>query len=375
MSPGRATRKASSVPAAPERQGCTFVVPGDPATATGGFVYDRRMIAALAAAGMLAGTIVLPDRFPRADAATLAAADRRLAALAPGATVIVDGLAFAPLAAVLRRHSRLRLLALIHHPLCDETGLTAAERASWFEAEREALTLARHVIVTSVATARRLADFGVGEHKVTVVRPGVRSGKSPTRRVVRPDRAKGGRPVRLLCVGSLVPRKGQDLLVRALAPLRWLNWHLTLVGPHRDRAYARRLCRLVRSLGLRRRIRIAGTVSDRILDALYRSADLFVLPSHHEGYGMAPAEAVAYGVPVVTTRAGAIAEAVPAAAARFVPTGNVPALSATLQRLIGNRAERLALQRAAAASAGMQPDWAGAEAAFVAAVGTIIGAP
>ncbi len=241
------------MPAAPERRGCTFVVPGDPATATGGFVYDRRMIAALAAAGRLVGTIVLPDRFPRADAATLAAADRRLAALPAGAMVIVDGLAFAPLAAVLRRHSRLMLVALIHHPLCDETGLTAAERALWFEAEREALTLARHVIVTSVATARRLADFGVGEHKVTVVRPGARSGRSPARRVARPHlakpgRAKSGRPVRLLCVGSLVPRKGQDLLVRALARLPGLNWRLTLAGPHRDQAYARRLHRLVGSL-------------------------------------------------------------------------------------------------------------------------------
>ncbi len=90
---------------------------------------------------------------------------------------------------------------------------------------------------------------------------------------------------------------------------------------------------------------------------------------------MAAADAVASGVPVVTTRAGAIAEAVPAAAARFVPAGNVPALSATLRRLIGNRAERLALQRAAAASAGALPDWAGAEAAFVAAVGRLIAAP
>src|SRR5262249_62134780 len=85
------------------------------------------------------------------------------------------------------------------------------------------------------------------------------------------------------------------------------------------------------------------------------SADLFVLPSRFEGYGMAYPEAIAHGVPVIGTTAGAIPQTVSAEAGVLVAPDDVEALVGTLQRLIANRHERERL--AAGARAAQFPSW------------------
>jgi glycosyltransferase involved in cell wall biosynthesis len=327
-----------------------FAVPGDLATPTGGYAYDRRIIAELTAQGWRTQVLTLGEGFPFPSADTRAAACARLAALPPQHPIVVDGLAFGALpdAAAMLGASH-RLLALVHHPLAFETGLSAAERGSLRASERSALGFARHVIASSTTTARLLTvDYGVPSDRLSVVEPGID-------RVAARPRDHAGEVV-LLAVGAVIPRKGYDVLVAALARLEHLPWRLVIAGDRgRSPQTSRRLEADIAARGLADRIRLLGAVSPDELASLYASCDLFVLPSRFEGYGMAFAEALAHGVPVVGTTAGAIPETVPDAAGVLVPPDDPEALATALRRLIENPSERERL--AAAARAAAFPSW------------------
>ena len=338
-----------------------FAVPGELATPTGGYVYDRRIIEELAALGWKTAVVNLGDGFPFPATGTRAAAGAKLAALPIGPPIVVDGLAFGALpeaaAALGATHS---LVALVHHPLALETGLSAAASASLRASERAALACARHVIATSTTTARLLAaDYDVPSERLSVVEPGTERVATPQRRVES--------VIALLAVGAVVPRKGYDVLVAALARLKHLPWRLVIAGDcGRSVDTFRRLVADIAALGLSDRVQLAGTVTAEELASLYASADLFVLPSRFEGYGMAYAEAIAHGVPVIGTNAGAIPETVPADAGVLVPPDDVDMLAATLQRLMDNPAERERL--AAGARATAFPSWRGQAALFARAL-------
>jgi glycosyltransferase involved in cell wall biosynthesis len=327
-----------------------FAVPGDLATPTGGYAYDRRIIAELSALGWRIEVVNLGDGFPYPAADTRATACARLVALPPGHPVVIDGLAFGvlPEAAEALQASH-PLVALVHHPLALESGLSAAESASLCASERSALVCARHVIATSATVARLLvADYGVASGRVSVVEPG-------TDRVCPPPRDSKG-AVNLLAVGSVIPRKGYDVLVAALARLRHLPWRLVIAGDcGRSPQTSRRLRADIMRLGLADRITLLGAVAAEQVAPLYVSADLFVLPSRFEGYGMAYTEAIAHGVPVIGTTAGAIPQTVPADAGVLVAPDDVEALATTLQRLIASPDERERL--AAGARAVKFPAW------------------
>jgi glycosyltransferase involved in cell wall biosynthesis len=175
--------------------------------------------------------------------------------------------------------------------------------------------------------------------------------------------------VALLSVGIIVPRKGHDLLVAALATLGELPWRLSIVGDRgRDPAASARLDADILRHGLTARVVLEGAVSAERLAEFYSAADVFVLASRYEGYGMAFAQAIAYGVPVIGTTAGAIPETVPAGAGLLVPPDDVPALAAALQRLISDADERARLARNARAAARGLPTWAAAAAVFARAI-------
>jgi glycosyltransferase involved in cell wall biosynthesis len=177
-------------------------------------------------------------------------------------------------------------------------------------------------------------------------------------------RARGA-VVNLLAVGSVVPRKGYDILVAALAEVSDLPWRLTIAGDReRSAGTAQTLDAEIVRLGLAGRIAFAGAVAPQRLLQLYAAADLFVLPSRFEGYGMAYAEAIAHGVPVVGTQAGAIPDTVPAGAGVLVPADDVDALAAVLRRLIENPLERERLAAGARAAAAIFPTWQESAALF-----------
>ena len=323
----RCRRRAASWPA-----GVHVLLPGSPETPTGGFLYDRKMLHALRRADRLDGVLVVPGSWPEPAAATIALAQRLVAALPNGSALLVDGLAFSPLLEVFQAEAaRLALYALVHHPLADETGLREQTRIRLFDRERRALALVRGVVAASATTARRLSnDFGVAADRIRVVQPGIdvnggrRAGAAGRRRLPAV-------PV-LLCVAILTPRKGQDVLLRALASLRRQPWRLQLVGQSRNRAYARHLRRQALALRLAERIDFAGAVPSAAMPAQYRAADAFVLPSFHEGFGIVLAEAAAFHLPIIASDVGAIPEAVAGSRHCLVPPGDPRALARVIRR-------------------------------------------
>ena len=322
-----------------------FAVPGDLATPTGGYAYDRRMIAELAALGWRTDVLNLGEGFPRPTADTRAAACARLAALPSAAPIVIDGLAFGVLPEAAKKMQASHLLvALVHHPLALESGLSADEAAGLHVSERVALAAARRVVTTSAATARLLtADYCIASERLSVVEPGTDRGDARPR--------KNDDAVALLAVGAVVERKGYDLLVAALAKLKHLNWRLVIAGDHgRSPEAFRRLEADIAWFGLADRITLLGAVSAQQLASLYATSDLFVLPSRFEGYGMAFAEAVAHGLPVIGTTAGAIPQTVPAGAGILVRPDDVDALASALRRLIENPHERERLSAGARAA-------------------------
>ncbi|VTU34847.1 GDP-mannose-dependent alpha-(1-6)-phosphatidylinositol monomannoside mannosyltransferase [Variovorax sp. PBL-H6] len=337
---------------------CSFLVPGDLGTRTGGYAYDRHIIEGLRARDWAVEVLSLGDGYPAPDAAALARAAQVVEALPDGALAVVDGLAFGVLPELVREHAqRLDWVALVHHPLALETGLDADRQRALFDSERRALAHARGVIVTSPSTARALADFDVVPSRIVVVEPGTEPAP--------PASGSGGDVLSLLCVATVTPRKGHVLLVEALAGLKDRHWVLHCAGSLvMDAACSSALVQAIDAHGLRECVLLHGELDEPGLRALYAQADAFVLPSFHEGYGMALAEALAHGLPVISTRAGAIPDTVPDAAGMLVTPGDVGELRDALQRLMDDAPWRAQLGAAARAAGGRLPGWAQSSARF-----------
>ena len=329
-----------------------FAVPGDLATPTGGYAYDRRVIAELQKMGWQVDVVGLGDGFPRPTRETKAAAKRKLAELPKGCPIVVDGLAFGVLNEAARElRERNPLIALVHHPLALETGLKPEEARDLKSSERDALAQAHGVVVTSPSTAAILVDsYDVDARRVTAARPG-------TDRTPASSGSKDG-TLRLLSIGAIVPRKGFDVLVAALADLADLRWHLTIAGDRtRDPAAAAQLDAAIDQHGLGSRIDVLGALSADRIETLYAGADIFVLASHFEGYGMAFAEALAHGLPIIGTTGGAIPDTVPPGAGILVEPKDVKALSRALRMLMANPTERRWLASGARTAAQALPSW------------------
>lgn len=300
--------------------------------------------------GVVVRLLPLPGGYPFPDAAALEAARAALGGLADGAAVLIDGLAGGVLAEVLSAEAaRLRLVALVHHPLADERGLDAAAAGRLARSEAAALRHVRAVICTSEATARRLeSGFGVARAAIAVAVPG-------TDRAARAT-GSGGAPV-VLSVGSLIPRKRHDVLVEALSRLRDRPWSARIVGAaDLDPGCAAALARSITECGLGERIALVGAVTDT--RAEMAAADVFALASEYEGYGMAFAEALSQGLPVVACRAGAIADLVPEAAGCLVAPGDPAAFAAGLAALLDDPARRRRAADAAWDAGRALPGWA-----------------
>jgi len=343
----------------PQMPSLVLAYPGDINTPTGGYGYDRRIVTGLRDLGWDVHLLGLGDGFPFPAPETLRTAERRLAELPAGTLAVVDGLAFGVMAeAAERLQAHLRLVALVHHPLCRENGLSPEQAEALLLTEGAALKQVRHVIVTSPATAGQLTDlFDVPGERITVILPGT-DRPEPFERTVS-DR------VRLLSVGTVVPRKGYDLLFEALSRLQEFNWHLDIVGGlEADPACYAALQEQAERLGLATRVDFHGAVPSDRLPGFYRAADIFVLASRYEGYGMAFTEALAHGLPVIGSGGGAVRETLPKGAAIYCPTEDVDALEVALRRLIASPAERLSLAASAHSAIATLPSWQEAAALF-----------
>lgn len=306
---------------------CAFIVAGEPGQRTGGYRYDARLVEGLRTAGWQVRVHGLRGRFPVPDADAWRALEETLSNLSDGERVVIDGLALGGFPDLIGQHARrLRIIALIHHPLADESGIDPIQRAIFLRSEADALAFAVAVVTTSKFTARRLNDFGVASERVTVVEPGVEPA---------PVAAADGHPMRLLCVATITPRKGHDVLVEALKQLDGLGWQCDCIGSlARDPEHASRVRLMIESANLSQRVRLLGELDETALAAAYAQADCMVLASHYEGYGMVVDEAIARGLPVVCTRGGALVDTVPEGAGLLVGVERADELAQALRSLI-----------------------------------------
>lgn len=312
--------------------------PGPIDARTGGYIYNARVMEGLGRHGWSAEIRELNASFPRPTDHALAQAASTLASISDDTLVIVDSLALGAMADLVEREaSRLRLVGLVHLPLEGE-------------GERRALSAAALVVVTSPATLTMLAKYALPWDRVVIVEPGT----DP----VPAARGSDGPPLHLVCVATLIPRKGHEILLRALASVAHYDWHLTCAGSLTlDPATVERVRALAQSLGLAVRVSLVGELDAAKVAECYQSADLFVLATLQETYGMAVAEALAYGLPVISTRTGAIPELVGQGAGVLVSPGNTEELAHALEYVLEDADVRARLAEGARQARERLPSW------------------
>ena len=344
--------------------GVHVVVPAgidDPARVSGGNRYDRTVCDGLREAGWTVTEIASAGSWPRPDTAALDALACSLEALPDGALLLVDGLIASATAAVLApRSARLRLVVLVHMIFGGDAVPDRDESA--------VLTAARAVVTTSDWTRRQLLErYSLPAARVHVATPGtLRTPQS----ALAPD---GGR---LLCVGALAPHKGQDLLVEALIETAQLPWRCSLVGPTaRDPGFVAALRRRATAAGIAERLRIRGARAGPELRAEYRDADVLVVPSRTESFGMVVTEALAAGLPVIAADVGGIPEALGRTASGvpglLVPAENSSALAAALARWLTDPRLRSLLRQNALLRREALPDWRATSDVLARVLGTV----
>ncbi|SFC73197.1 glycosyltransferase family 4 protein [Tropicimonas isoalkanivorans] len=327
-----------------------FAIPGDIETLTGGFIYERRLLEGLRAAGHGVQHIRLAETFPAPSDEDMAAAIAALEDVEPTRPLIVDGLVFGAIDTAGLSRVRAPIVAMIHHPLALESGLDEASRIHLFRTERDNLTLAAHVFVPSPHTRRVLVEqYDAKSERITVIRPGVEPPSGPPR---------PAEPPLILSVGILHPRKGHNVLIDALDRIRQLEWRAVIVGNAWDPDFAVALERQIDQLDLGGRVRLAGKVPAEELQDLYQTAAIFALATRYEGYGIVFDEALSHGLPIVSCRTGAVPDTVPSSSGMLVPADDPDAFAAALARLLQDRDLRATLAEAALRAGADAPSWA-----------------
>ena len=326
-----------------------FVVPGKIGTVSGGYNYDRRLLEGLRNQGRQIHLVSLGSSFPNPTLEDSLDARGKLASFPDNATVIIDGLAFGALDLDALELIKPPLVALIHHPLAFESGLSPENREHLFRNERRNLKLASHVLVTSPSTEKLLiAEYGVSPAFITIASPG------NDKRVISGQRSD---PPLILSVGIQVQRKGHDVLLSALARIDHLSWQAVIVGPVTDLAYGRKLIEMTNELGLSDRVKLVGEVSPDELTSLYSKASIFALATRFEGYGMVFGEAMVSGLPIVSSRTGAVPDTVPEQAGVLVEPGDSESFAEALGQILQDEPLRMRLASGSAEAGARLISW------------------
>jgi glycosyltransferase involved in cell wall biosynthesis len=302
-----------------------FVVPGSLGARSGGYEYDRRMVAGLRAIGWTVAVLEIHSTFPNPSAAERREAATALASIPDGTVVVADGLAFGAIPAEVERDAgRLRFVPIVHMPLAHDSSLDPAAARDIEARERRALSAATIVVTTGSSSARVMLEYGVAGNRVVLVEPG-------TGRALLAAGSWDPSVVHMVCVAAVTPGKGHDVLLRALATLPHRGWRLSCVGSlDRAPAFVNELRAMLKANKLEDLVTLAGEGDELAVSAAYDAADLFVLATRHETFGMAVAEALARGLPIVATATGAIPDLVGSDAGIIVPPGDESALAGAL---------------------------------------------
>lgn len=363
--PGRATKPRLAEPTPSPRRPVALVTAGDPTRRTGGYLYNRHVLHALARGQGAPGIeqVILPAG-PPAAAAVLRA---RLEALRP-AVAIVDSLVL-PVAArtieAIQHELGIRVVALMHMLPGDGSAggqsPGSPEDASPARLEQRLLAVADRVVAVSPALKAWVIQAGAAPNRVVVVPPG-RDG-CPLPRVTRPRSPDPGRPPGFLAVANWSEGKGIHLIVEAMARLDSLAT-LDLVGEPGSGEYARQVGDLIARHRLSERVHVFGSLAAGALAERYAASDVFVLPSRAEGFGIVYAEAMSFAKPVIAARVGPIPWLVEDDCGLLVPPDDVVALAAAMRTLATDGGLRQYLGENARRRAERLPTWRESEEAF-----------
>ena len=316
----------------------------DPARPSGGNRYDRRICRELTSLGWSVHEHAVPGCWPRPDAPSLAALDGVVQRIPDDAVVLLDGLIASTAPEVLVPQARrLRLVVLVHMSLGQ--GAAGDEAGDARMRERAVLSGAAAVVTTSAWTRRRLLEiYALPADRVHVAEPAVDAADLAT------GTTAGGS---LLCVAAVTFDKGHDVLLDALAATTDLSWHCVCVGSlDRDPAFVAGLRRRCLDGGLGERVCFPGPRTGADLDRTYAAADLVMLASRAEAYGMVVTEALARGLPVLAADVGGVTAALGHGAdgarpGMLVPPDDPAALGAALRTWLGDAELRGRLRQAA----------------------------
>lgn len=331
-----------------------MVVPAginDLARPSGGNTYDRRVCRGLAESGWNVHVHEVPGAWPSPDTPSYAALADALSRIPDRAPVLVDGLVASPAPDVLVPEARrLRLVALVHMPLGEGTADDGVR-----EREGAVLSAAESVVTTSAWARRTLLQlYSLPTDRVQVAEPGVDTAG------LAPGTATAGA---FISVAAVIPGKGHDVLLDALATLRGLRWRCLCVGSlERDPIFVEHLGRRVTAGRMGSQVRFSGPQAGAELTDSYSTADVLVLPSRAESYGMVVTEALARGLPVVAADVGGVREALGHGAdgvrpGLLVPPGDAAALGDALRAWLEDAALRRRLRRAARERRKSLADW------------------
>jgi glycosyltransferase involved in cell wall biosynthesis len=341
----------------------SLIVPSPFDTVSGGYGYDRRIVAGLRALGHQVEVLELLGAFPLVDDFALDSACAAWDRLPPDTKPVIDGLALPAFRGLEDAISARGSVGLIHHPVSLETGLNDVDRAALADIERRLFQRLTRLIATSDTTAETVTTrFHIPSDQIRVVVPGTDDA----------PRCPGsdGPVCEILSIGTMIPRKGHDVLLRALARLFDLDWHLTIVGsPDRDPVHAHGLIALAEELKIAHRVRFAGELVGEALETAWRGADLFALATHYEGYGMVIAEALKRGLPIVVTAGGAAGALITPESGCVCPVGDRDQVSKSLRRLIFGRELRRDLAEQAWQVGQTLPSWNTQSALFASVLG------
>lgn len=348
------------------------IVPGSLTAISGGSLYDRHLVEGLRAAGHAVTVIEAAGSFPAPSGDAIAALDTALAALPDHTATIVDGLIFGAVPEVVARHtSRLRFVALVHLPLAADPSAPRAAVAGRREAESRALAHAQRVVVTGTRTLALLDGYGVPATRLAVIEPGTHRPEAAAAARAVARRAEPHDTVHVLSVGTVNPIKGHDRLLHALSRVE-ARWHLTCAGSlEAAPATVAEIRALARALNCENRVTFTGVLTGSALADAYAAADVFALATRMETYGMAVAEALAWGLPVVATGTGAIGDLVEPDAGVVVPVEDDVALTEAIRAVVTDAGLRARLSTGAAAAARRLPSWHDQVRAFAALLDTL----
>jgi glycosyltransferase involved in cell wall biosynthesis len=326
-----------------------FAIPGDLATCTGGYIYERRLLESLNGIGLPTGHVALMTSWPHPTPEAEAELAQALAALPEGLPLILDGLVFGSMDTDLLARQARPVIAMLHHPLGLEAGLPPARAEALIARETANLRHAAHVVVPSLHTRDILVTaFDVPPARISIALPGFD----------RPTSAAGPKadPPLILSVGILCARKGHDVLLEALARVADLDWQAAIVGLTHDEAVRDALLAQRDRLALAERVAFTGVIPAAALDRLYRAATLFALATRYEGYGLVLSEAQLYDLPVLSCAVGAVPRTLPQGAI-LAPPDDPAAFADGLRRLLTDMDLRARLARESTAQAATLPHW------------------